>query len=176
MVNRKEKKKEAKIAVRPPQGQGEMTAMRPVDLWSEIDKMFDNFRSGFDGLFWPWRQESTQSFPIFQRRTPPMDLADKGDYYEMRVEMPGIPKDKINIEVTPSTIEISAQHDETREDTDETWLRKECSTMSYYRSLELPEELKTDDIDAEFNDGVLNVKLPKVEPTPEQKPRKIKIK
>jgi HSP20 family protein len=48
--------------------------------------------------------------------------------------------------------------------------------MSFYRALELPEELKTDNVDAEFKDGVLTLKLPKVEPKPEYKAKKVNIK
>ena len=59
---------------------------------------------------------------------------------------------------------------------DKNWLRRERSSTSFYRALELPEELKTDNVDAEFSDGILTVKLPKVEPKPEHKPKKVKIK
>ena len=94
----------------------------------------------------------------------------------MRLEMPGIPKDDINIEVTPTSIEVSAQHDESKEDKDKNWLRRERSSIGFYRSLELPEELKTDDVNAELKDGILTIKLPKVEPKPEHKPKKVQIK
>jgi HSP20 family molecular chaperone IbpA len=48
--------------------------------------------------------------------------------------------------------------------------------QKFYKALELPEQLKTDDIDAELKDGILTLKLPKVEPKPEHKPKKVKIK
>ena len=48
--------------------------------------------------------------------------------------------------------------------------------MSFYRALELPEELKTDNVEAELKDGVLTVNLPKVEPKPEYKAKKVQIK
>jgi len=170
------KEKENKLTVRPSENKGEITTRRPFDLWSEMDNMFDNFRSQFDSLFWPWGTRSEPVTTMTQRRTPPMDIADMGDRYEMRLEMPGIPKDNINIEVTPNTIEISAEHKESKEEKNKNWLRRERSNMSYYRALELPEELKTDNVDAEFNDGILTVKLPKVEPKPEHTPKKVKIK
>ena len=174
MVLRKEKNN--KLAIRPSERKNELTNMRPVDLWSEMDRMFDNFRTNFDDLFWPWSSRTQPLTTLTQRRTPPMDVADMGDRYEMRLEMPGIPKEDINIEVTPNSIEISAQHDETKEDNDKNWLRKECYSTSFYRSLELPEELKTDHIDAELKEGVLILKLPKKEPTSTHKPVKIQIK
>ncbi len=170
------KDKENKIAVRPSEQKGELTPMRPYDLWSEMDRMFDNFRTGFDDLFWPLTQTNRSLSTMTQNRTPAMDFADLGDHYEMKVEMPGIPKDNINIEVTPNTIEISAQYDQDKDEKDKNWLRRERSSAQYYRSLEVPEELKTDDVDAELKDGILTLKLPKMEPKPELQPRKIKIK
>lgn len=170
------KDKENKIAVRPSEQKGELTPMRPYDLWSEMDRMFDNFRTGFDDLFWPLTQTNRSLSTMTQNRTPAMDFADLGDHYEMKVEMPGIPKDNINIEVTPNTIEISAQYNQDKDEKDKNWLRRERSSTQYYRSLEVPEELKTDDVDAELKDGILTLKLPKMEPKPELQPRKIKIK
>jgi len=106
------KKKENKLTVRPSENKGEITSMRPLDIWSEMNKMFDNFRTEFDELFWPWESRNYSSIAMTQRRTPPMDVADLGDHYEMCLEMPGIPKDDINIEVTQNTVEISAKHEE----------------------------------------------------------------
>jgi len=88
----------------------------------------------------------------------------------------GIPKDKINIEATPNGIEVKAEHDETKEEKGKNWLRRECSGMSFYRALEFPEEVKTDNIDAELRDGILKLKLPKIQPKPEHKAKKVQIK
>jgi len=170
------KKKENKLAVRPSENRGDITNLRPMDLWSEMDRLFDSFRTDFDDLFWPFNQRSQPMTALTQRRIPPMDVADMGNRYEMRLEMPGIPKDDINIEVTSNSIEISAQHEENKEEKDKNWLRRERSSTSFYRSLKLPEELKTDNVDAEFRDGVLTLSLPKVEPRLEDRPKKIKIK
>jgi len=172
MVLRKDK--ENKIAVRPEEKKGEITTRGPLDLWSEMDRMFDSFRSNFDDLFWPWGYR-TQPLATTQIKKPPMDVADHGDHYEMRLEMPGIPKDDINIEITPTSIEISAQHEKQTEDKDKNWVRRERSLTSFYRALEFPEELSTDKVNAELQDGILTLKLPKVEPKPENKPKKVKI-
>jgi len=174
MVKRKEKK--GKLTVRPSEEERKPIFMRTGNLWSEMDRMFDDFKSGFDDLMWPWRHQRESTAPLVYRRTPPLDVADQGDRYEMNVEMPGIPKDAVNIEVTPTTIEISAKYEQSNEDTDKTWLRRERSCMSFYRALEFPEDVRPDDVEAEFKDGVLRVSLPKREPGPEHKPRKVKVK
>ena len=154
---------------------GELTERRPYDIWRDMDSLFDSFRSGFDDLFWPWSGSNTLTTYI-QDRTPPMNVADMGDHYEMRLEVPGIPKENVNIEVTPNRIEINAKCEENKQENNKNWLRRECSGVSYYRSIELPEELKTDDVEAELKDGVLLINLPKLIPKPEYKSKKIQIK
>lgn len=171
MVLRKEKNN--KIPLRPKGQKGEITTWRPYDLWTDMNQLFDSFRTNFDDLFWPWRESST--FTTTQR-TPPMDVADMGNHYEMRLEMPGIPKNNVDIQVTQSGIEIKAECDETKEEKGKDWLRRECSGISYYRAVEFPENLKTDAVDAELKDGVLTLNLPKLEPKTSEKPKKINIK
>jgi len=169
------KRKEDKLIERPAERLDDLSIRSPFNLWADFDRIFDRFRTEFDELLWPWSRTEPVT-TMTTSRTPLLDVADLGDRYEMRVEMPGIPKEDINIEVTPTGIEISAEHDESKEDKGKNWLRKERRSMSFYRSLELPEELKTDGVEAELKDGVLTVMLPKVEPKPEHKPKKVKIK
>jgi HSP20 family protein len=173
MAIRKEKKD--KIIVRPEE-KGEISTRRPFDLWSDMDRIFDDFRSNFEDLFWPWDRTRGPLTTIREYRTPPMNVEDMGDYYRMRIEMPGIKKDEIAIQVTPYSIEIKSEKSDSKEEKDKNWLCRECSTTSFYRSLELPEELITDNVEAELKDGVLTVNLPKAEPEPEFKAKKIQIK
>lgn len=173
MSIRKEKKNA--VVVCPSNKGDELTTRRSFDLWTDIDRMFDNFRSGFTNLYGPWSQRNELS-ALIPTKTPPMDLADFGDRYEMHLEIPGMPKENINIQVKSNSIEISADHDESKEDKGKNWLRRECSNMRYYRSLEFPEEIKSDNVNAEMKNGVLTVALPKVKPKPEQKAKKVSIK
>lgn len=167
--------KKNKLSIRPTRKVGDITVRRPYDYWMDIDRIFDDFRTQFDDFFWPPTHRG-ELVPDIRNRNPPMDIADLGDKYEMHVEMPGIPKEDINIEVTQNSIEISAEHEESREDKDKNWLRRERSSMSFYRSLELPEEIKSDNVDAEFKNGILTVMFPKIEPKQKHKSNKVKIK
>ena len=173
MATRKEKKNT--LAIKPTQKEGDIILRRPYDLWTDMDRMFDDFRAQFDDLFWPFSRRGELLADV-RSRNPPMDIADLGDKYEMHVELPGIPKDDISVEVTPNCIEICAEHEESKENKDKNWLRRERSSTGFYRSLELPDEIKSDDVDAEFKDGILKVMLPKVEPKPKHKASKVKIK
>ena len=168
------RKKENKIDIHPVERSRIFPPIRPLDLWTEMDRLFDEFRASFDDLLWPLR--STDEETSLYKRTPLVDVADLADKYEVRMELPGVPKDDVNIEVNPAGIEISVDHREDREDRGKHWLRRERSSMNFYRNLEFPEEIKTDEVDAELKDGVLTVRLPKVEPTPKRKTKKVKIK
>ena len=172
MASRKEKNK---LTIKPTKKAGDITVRRPYDLWTDMDRMFDDFRTQFDDLFWPISQRN-ELIADARGRNPPMDIADLGDKYEMHVELPGIPKNDIDIEVTPNSIEICAGHEESKQDKDKNWLRRERSSMSFYRSLDLPEEIKSDNVNAEFKDGVLTVMLPKIKPKPKHNASKVKIK
>lgn len=164
-----EKERDDIVEVKPEEAK--ITTRRPYDLWSDMDRMFEEFRSGFDELFWPFRRNRA---PITNGR--PTDIADLGDKYEMHVELPGIKKEDVDIEVKPNRIEISAKHEESKEEKDKNWLRRERGGFSFYRGFELPEEVKTDAAEAELEDGILKITLPKVEPKPEEKGTKVEIK
>ncbi len=167
--------KKHKLKVTPKKKEKtDLTEHRRYQPWTSIDEMFNRFRSDLDTLIRsPWT-----GLPVewSEYRTPSTDIADQGDKYEVHVEMPGIPKDKINIEVTPNNIEISADYEESTEEEEKNWLKRERSSMSYYRNFSLPEEIKSDQVDAELKNGILRVMLPKQTPTPEPSTKKVKVK
>jgi HSP20 family protein len=108
------KGKKDNLAIRPTEGkQEQIIPRRPYDRWTDMDQLFDQFRTNFIDLF--WRQETSLLNTFDNLRIPMMDVVDLGKKYEMNLEMPGIPKENINIEVSPTRIEISAKH-ETEED------------------------------------------------------------
>jgi HSP20 family protein len=173
MVARKDKEKTLP-AEKEEATKGEITTARPYDIWSNMDKLFDNFRSAFDDLFWMPRGRAMA--PLTQFAAPPMDIVDNGDSYEMKINAPGISKDQVNIEVTATGIEVKANQEGVTEETGKNWLRRERSSRNLYRSVEFPEEIDPNNVDAEMKDGVLNITLPKIEPKPEMRPRQVKIK
>jgi HSP20 family protein len=166
------KLKKEKLTIIPKERKG-LIARRPNDFWTDIDRPIDRLRQNFDEFFW---NPETNFLALPDYRTPVMDVVDLGDKYEMHVEMPGIKKEDINIDVAPNMVEICAEHKETKEDKGKNWLRQERSTMDFYRHLELPEELKTKNVEAELKDGVLTLSLPKAQPKERFQSTKVKIK
>jgi len=166
------KDKKEKLAVIPKK-KTDALVQRPYELWSDMDRLFDRFRTNIDELF---REPRTSLLMMPEYQMPRTDIVDLGDKYEMHVEMPGIKKEDICIEMTPTNIEISAEHEEKSEDKGKNWLRQERSSMGFYRSFQVPENVKAGKVEADLKNGVLTLMLPKVEPKPKFETTKIKIK
>jgi HSP20 family protein len=141
-------------------------------VMSDMDRIFDDFRSEWESLFLP-----SKNFAAELTRQPLVDLADNGTEYVVKAEVPGLNREDMNIEVTENGIEISGEtkSEEKEEDESKGYIRRERRYTSFYRALPLPENILTDKVDAELKDGILTVKLPKAAP-PEKKTRKVKVK
>jgi HSP20 family protein len=111
------------------------------------------------------------------------ELADRGDKFELQVELPGIEKEKIDLKATKYSIEISGKHSEkteeqkTEEEKGKRYLYTERLYRSFYRNVSLPEEIVPSYVAAKLENGVLKVDLPKKTPTKaEEETTKIDIK
>ena len=154
---------------------GEVVERGQRDPWAEMDRLFSQFRSNFNDLFY-------RNMPTFSETknenvmSPLADVVDHGDRFEMNVELPGVSKDDIDVEVSPYNVKLSAEKGGKEEKKGRNWLRKERSNFSYYRNFNLPDEIKSDDVEAEMQDGVLTLNMPKENPVPSYESKKVKIK
>ncbi len=100
-------------------------------------------------------------------RMAALDVLDYEDHVEVRMDLPGVASEDVNIEVKDDVLTISAnvKSDETRETNKYTY--RERYTGSYKRSLRVPETVNVHNAEAKFENGVLSLKMPKVpEPAP----------
>jgi HSP20 family protein len=132
-----------------------------------------------------WQQfPSTTTIPEARdMRMALYELADRGDKFELQVEVPGIEKEKIDLKATKYSVEISAKHSEktekkTEEKKGKRYLYTERLYRSFYRNVTLPEEIVPSKVvAAKVENGVLKVDLPKKTPTkPEEEATKIDVK
>ncbi len=144
----------------------------PMTLLSDMDRIFDDFRTDWETLFVAPR--AGQGTLI---RQPLVDIADDGESYVVKAEVPGIKKDELSIEVTENAIEISGEASSEREEEDKETgvVRRERHFARFQRSLPFPERIVPDEVDAQLNDGVLTVRVPKAAP-PEKKAKKVEVK
>ncbi len=96
------------------------------------------------------------------------DILDQGDHYQLQAELPGFQKEDIHIDVKNDTLTISASHKEEHEEKQEgKFLRRERHYGSYARSFDVS-GIDVDHIAASYNNGVLELKLPKATNRPEE--------
>ncbi len=138
--------------------------------WIEIDRSIENFRRDMEKAF--------SSFPIISM--PKMshascDVIDEGNQFHVKMDVPGIKKSEVKLNVSDNSVEISAEHKEESEEKKKNYLRKERSHVSYYRSLPLSEKILSDKVTAKLTDGILDIILPKSKPTETQKKKSISV-
>ena len=100
---------------------------------------------------------------------PLADVKETDDEVVVAVDLPGMDKGDVEISVAEDLLEIKAERKEEKEEKGEEFYRKERSFSRYERSLKLPVGVKAEEARASLQDGVLTVRLPKVEVTTRKK-------
>ena len=110
-------------------------------------------------------------------RTPgsvgmPMDLYRDKEAFVANIDLPGVDPDAIDIDIEENTLTVRAERKATVTSEDTEWLTRERSTGTYARQLSLGNGVALDQIEANYNDGVLTITLPIAE---QAKPRKVTV-
>ncbi len=139
----------------------------------------NNSLSAFD----PFRELDELERAFFGNNSPAVtkaafstDIKDAGDHFVLEADLPGVKKEDIKLELTDNVLTITAERHSEYEETDKkhNFVRCERTYGSYQRSFDTS-GINSDEIDAEFTDGVLKLTLPKVkEVKPES--RRLEIK
>ena len=144
--------------------------------FGDLDRVFDNFKRDFEHAFTPAFSATKPFGHMFeQSSSTACDLVDEGDKFVVTADMPRINKDEINLDVGDDYIDISAEHKESQEEKEKKYIRKEHSEISIRRRMSLPGRVKSSEVKAKLDNGVLTVDLPKENPTPQPKTTKISI-
>ena len=94
------------------------------------------------------------------------DIVEKDGNYELSIEMPGVKKEDIQMELKDGYLNVTASHNTNKEDKDKEGriIRQERVSGSYSRSFYVGEDIHTEDVKASFNNGELIVTVPKEAP------------
>ena len=94
------------------------------------------------------------------------DIVEKDGNYELNIELPGVKKEDIQMELKDGYLKITAAHNSNTEDKDKEGkiIRKERVSGSYSRSFYVGEHVRTEDVKASFDNGELKVTVPKEAP------------
>ena len=104
---------------------------------------------------------------------PALDISERKDAYVVTVEVPGVNPDDLDITLEDGLLTIQGERQFTQESTEQQFHRVERRYGSFRRSITLPSQVQADAIEASFENGVLEVVVPKAE---EAKPKKISVK
>ena len=91
------------------------------------------------------------------------DILDRGDAYVLQAELPGFRKEDINLELKDGVLTIEAKREEQSEEEKEGYLRRERRTGTFSRRFNVS-GIQEDAVSARFQDGILELTLPKVQP------------
>ena len=146
------------------------TEDRPVarsywfDPFEQMERFFDD----------PWFLNRVRAvgLPRLSVGVPSVDITDEVDHIRIKADMPGVPKENVDIQIDDDVLEINANMDQSEERTDGNYIRRERRTSSFQRRFVLPDTVDKDAIKANMRDGVLSITIPKVEP---QQPKKVSI-
>ena len=102
-----------------------------------------------------------------------MDLYEEKDEIVAKVELPGMEKDDIEVNIIDHRLTVKGEKKKEKEIKEENFYRSERSYGSFIRALDLPKEVQAEKAQASFKAGVLEIRLPKTE---EAKKKEIKVK
>ena len=142
-----------------------------MSSFSDFDKAFDNFKKDLERSFTSIPKMDFPSFPKMLESG--CDVIDEGKQFRMKMNVPGLKKNEINLNVTDNSIEVTGEHKE--EEKKKNYLRKERHSMSYYQTIPFSEKIVPGKVKAKVTDGVLDVTVPKAKPTPTPKKRTVKV-
>jgi len=129
--------------------------MRPKQPFTEIetirqqlDKVFDQLATTRDNSEATWM--------------PALEVADAGDNFVLKAQLPGIDPKDVDVQVTPEAISISGERRYENTDEKPGYVRSEFRYGKFHRMLPLPAPIQNDSVQAEYKDGILMLTLPKV--------------
>lgn len=113
--------------------------------------------------------------PAEMMRVPSVDVIDRDNDILIRAEMPGIDKDKIQVQATNDAVMIKAEMKQEAEEKKENFVRRERRMGVFQRLIPLPNEVRPDQVKANYKDGVLEIVLPKSEQAKMKQPVQVNI-
>jgi HSP20 family protein len=131
-----------------------------------MDRLFDSFFAGD-----PWSESGLLS--ASGDWSPSLEVSETDKEIVVRAEMPGLKPEDVDIRVSGNVLTLSGEKKEESEDRKSGYYRSERRYGSFFRSLELPPGTKADAASAEFDKGVLTLKIPKDKATAS---RKVEVK
>lgn len=133
-------------------------------LQDEMNRLFNTF---FDQP-----APAARGKGVARRWLPAMDLVETADHYVLRADLPGLSEEDVTIELEDQVLTVSGERKAEHKDQQEGYYRLERAYGGFSRSLTLPQGIDPDSIQAHFDRGVLEIRIPKPE---QKKPKAVQI-
>ena len=167
----------------PSKNRSQSSSLAQTNLVNNLDRLFEDFRGSFNDLMTPflaspWYGESYLGPSLLQpwsvapalpdtlpTRYPIIDIADRGEYYELTVELPGFNKDNIDVQVGEDVIQLTAQLQSENKEQNTRYVSHERAYSAFNRVIQFPEQIVGAKVEGTMKDGILTMRIPKREPT-----------
>jgi HSP20 family protein len=153
--------------------------MRKNNMWNEMRRMQRDMDSLFSDFFYtasPYlltknKDNENEISSKENYREPICNIDEDKENYNLSLEIPGSKKEDIKINMNDNNLEIKVENkqEDKKEDKEKGYYSYSKRYSGFYRSFTLPKNVDKDNIDAEYKDGVLNLKIPKKEIASSQK-------
>ncbi|MEM4325768.1 MAG: Hsp20/alpha crystallin family protein [Candidatus Pacearchaeota archaeon] len=125
----------------------------------EMNNLFDTFFGNDKTLI--TRNKKRKDFRLF--RQPLSDLKETEEELRAYIELPGVDKKDIQLNVTENSLEVKVEKKGETKIEKEGYIRAERIYKGFYRSIFLPSKIIPDQVKASYKDGILEIIMPKVE-------------
>jgi len=143
------------------------SALAPFKSFEDRFEQMEHFMNRMMGNFlpsdWmrPFQRQLAGGNELAEFRAPAIDLIERDDEIVLRAELPGIKKEDVSISLTADSITIQGQSRKEEAEEKGDYRRREISSSAFSRSMWLPAGINSEAAKAVFNDGILEVTLPK---------------
>ena len=147
------------------------TGRLPWRLFRELEETGRQFDSLFDTPLWPavWRRLPAQE----REWSPAIEVFEKEDKYVVKAELPGLKEEDVDVSVNDDTLCLKGENKTEHEVKEEEYHWSERTYGSFLRTIRLPSNVDAGKIEAEYENGMMEITLPKMA---EVKPKKITVK
>jgi HSP20 family protein len=146
-----------------------MTILTRWDPFREFTTLQDRMNRLFRDSFGPEGREESLTTSSF---APPVDVYEDGHNVTLKIEVPGIDEKDIDVRIENNTLTVHGERSFEKEEKEENYRRVERQYGSFTRSFTLPNTVDHDNVQANYEKGVLKIKLAK---KAEAKPKQIKV-
>jgi HSP20 family protein len=161
------------MAKTEPKVPAKVQSARPLSPMEEFERRFEDFfRRPFPFFGPPWWPRLKPS--EMEEVVPSVDMFRKGDDVVVKVELPGMQKEEVEVNLTEDTLTISGEKKKEKKIDRKDYYRMERSYGSFSRSISLPPDVQTEKARARFLEGILEIRIPGAEKAG-KKARKVTI-